>query len=171
MIERTGLVSGKGKPLTLIGNEVKVGETAPDVELIGNDLSPVKLSSYRGKVCVIATVPSLDTGVCDTETRKFNQQAADLGENVRIITVSIDLPFALRRWCGAAGIDKVITLSDYKHKAFGEAYGVLLKETRWLARTIFVIDAAGIVRYIEYVKDIGTEPDYEAALSAVKNLA
>ncbi|MGD9259271.1 MAG: thiol peroxidase, partial [Desulfobacterales bacterium] len=130
MEERNGAVTMHGNPLTLLGKDLNVGESAPDLELLDNDLNPVKLSSYRGKICVVSAVPSLDTPVCDMETRRFNQEAANLGSDVAIVTVSMDLPFAQKRWCGAAGVDKVVTLSDHRTAAFGEAYGVLIKELR-----------------------------------------
>jgi thiol peroxidase len=170
MRERTGLVTFKGNPLTLLGNEVKVGQPAPDVELLANDLTPVKLSAFRGKVCIITSVPSLDTPVCDTETRRFNEEAAGLGDNVVVLTVSMDLPFAQGRWCGAAGVKNVKTLSDHREAAFGTAYGVVIKELRLLARTVFVVDKQGTVRYIEIVKEVAAEPNYEAALAAAKKL-
>ena len=170
MKERAGAVTMKGKPLTLLGNELKVGDTAPDVELIANDLSAVKLSSYRGKVCIISAVPSLDTSVCSTETRRFNEEAAKLGNDVVILTVSMDLPFAQKRWCGAEGIERVVTLSDYRNADFGKAYGVLIKELHLLARTVFVVDKQGVIRYIQPVKELSTEPDYNAVLEAVNKL-
>ena len=170
MEERSGIITMHGNPLTLLGNELKVGDQAPDVELSDNDLNPVKISAYKGKVCVISTVPSLDTPVCDTETRRFNQEGTNLGDGVVILTVSMDLPFAQKRWCGAAGVDRVITLSDYREAAFGEAYGVLIKELRLLARTIFVVDPNGIVQYIQNVQELSEEPDYEAVINAVKKI-
>jgi len=170
MQERSGAVTMGGNPLTLTGTEVKIGDSAPDVEVLGNDLGAVKLSLYKGKVCVISVVPSLDTPVCDMQTRKFNEAAGNLGENVAILTISMDLPFAQARWCGAAGVDKVVTLSDHRDAAFGEAYGLLIKELRLLARAIFVVDQDGTVRYIQLVKEIGEEPNYDDALEAVKKL-
>lgn len=170
MKEHPGAVTMRGNPLTLVGKELKIGDQAPDVEVLDNDLNPVKLSSYRGKVCVISTVPSLDTPVCDMETRKFNQAANNLGPNVVILTVSTDLPFAQKRWCGAAGIDKVVTLSDHRHVALGEAYGVLIKELRLLARAVFVVDKEGTLRYIQLVKEIAQEPNYDSVIAAVKKL-
>jgi len=170
MEERNGIITMHGNPLTLLGNELKVGDKAPDVELIDNDLNPVKISTYQGKVCVISTVPSLDTPTCDMETRRFNQEGANLSDGVVILTVSVDLPFAQKRWCGAAGVDRVITLSDYREAAFGEAYGVLIKELRLLARTIFVVDPDGIVQYIQNVQELSEEPDYEAVINAVKKI-
>jgi thiol peroxidase len=171
MSERAGIITFMGKPLTLVGNEIRVGDRAPDFEVVGNDMEPVTVSSFRGKVCVISSVPSLDTPVCDTETRKFNEEAAKLGENIVILTVSMDLPFAQKRWCGAAGVTRVTTLSDYREAAFGSAYGVLIKELRLLARAVFVVDPEGIVQYVQLVKEITQEPDYEAVWTAVKKLA
>jgi thiol peroxidase len=170
MEERTGLVTMKGKPVTLVGQAVKVGQKAPDFEVTANDLSPVKLSSFAGKVCIIASVPSLDTSVCDLETRKFNEKAAQLGSDVVVLTISMDLPFAQKRWCGAAGIKNVQTLSDHRDASFGRAYGVLIKDLRLLARAVFVVDKKGVVRYLQIVPEIATEPDYDAVLKAVKEL-
>lgn len=170
MKERTGIVTVEGKPLTLLGEEVKLGDKAPNFTLLDNDLAPVEFSSYRGKVRVICSVPSLDTAVCDTETRRFNQEASRLGSDVVILTISMDLPFAQKRWCGAAGVDKVQTLSDHREASFGTAYGVLIKELRLLARAIFVVDQEGSIRYIQLVKEITKEPDYEAVLNAVSKL-
>jgi thioredoxin-dependent peroxiredoxin len=170
MKERKGAVTRRGNPLTLVGEEVKVGARAPETELLDNDLKPVKLSDFRGKVVVLSAVPSLDTPTCDMETRRFNTEAASLGDNVAILTVSMDLPFAQKRWCGAAGMDRVKTLSDHREAAFGEAYGVLIKELRLLARTIFVLDKNGIIQYVQHVKEISEEPDYNAVIGAVKKL-
>lgn len=170
MKERTGLVTFKGNPLTLVGDEVKTDQPAPEAELLANDLSPVKLSSFRGKVCIVTAVPSLDTAVCDTETRRFNEEAAGLGDDVVVLAVSMDLPFAQARWCAAAGIENVQTLSDHRDAAFGISYGVLIKELRLLARAVFVVDKEGTVRYIELVKEMTNEPDYAAALAAAKAL-
>lgn len=168
MQERAGLVTMKGNPLTLLGNEVKVGEVAPDFEVVDNSLAPVKFSSYRGKVCIVSAVPSLDTPVCDMETRRFNSEATTLGDAVVVLTISMDLPFAQARWCGAAGVTKVVTLSDHRDAAFGAAYGVLIKGLRLLARAVWVVDRSGVVRYQELVKEVSTEPNYAAALAAVK---
>jgi thioredoxin-dependent peroxiredoxin len=170
MEERKGLVTMKGKPVTLVGQAIKVGQKSPDFEVTANDLSPVKFSSFAGKVCIIASVPSLDTAVCDIETRKFNEKAAGLGSDVVVLTISMDLPFAQKRWCGAAGIKNVQTLSDYRDASFGNAYGVLIKDLRLLARAVFVVDKKGVVRYLQIVPEIATEPDYDAALKAVKEL-
>ena len=122
MEERAGLITMKGNPLTLVGSELKTGEAAPEFELLDNDLSPVKLSSFRGKVCVISSVPSLDTPVCDTQTRTFNEKASNMGSDIEVLTISVDLPFAQQRWCGAAGVERVRTLSDHRDLAFGTAY-------------------------------------------------
>ena len=168
MAERLGAVTMKGNPLTLVGNEVHAGEVAPDFTAIDTDLQPVSLSVFRGKTVVIASVPSLDTSVCDIETRRFNQEAAGLGKDVQILTLSMDLPFAQKRWCGAAGITGLRTLSDHRDAAFGNAYGVLIKELRLLARTVFVVDRKGVIRYIQVVKELATEPDYAAVLDAVR---
>lgn len=165
------VVTMQGNPLTLLGDEVKVGDRAPDFEVIDNDLAPVKISSFRGKICIIASVPSLDTPVCEIETKKFNEEAAGLGSDVALLTISMDLPFAQKRWCGAAGVTNVQTLSDHRDASFGTSYGVLIKELRLLARAVFVVDRDGVVRYVEVVKEITSEPDYEAALNAVKGLA
>ena len=170
MKERTGLVTMKGNPMTLLGEEVQVGDVAPDFTVVANDLSPVSLSSFKGKVCIISVVPSLDTPVCDTSTRRFNQEAADLGPDVVILTVSMDLPFAQARWCGAAGVEAVQTLSDHRDASFGSAYGLLLKDLRLLARAVIVVDREGKVQYQEVVKEIAEEPDYDAALAAAKKL-
>jgi len=170
MKERTGVVTLHGNPLTLVGDEIAVGDEAPDFEVIDNDLAPVRSSSLRGKICIITSVPSLDTPVCDLETRRFNEEAAQLGSDVAIRTISMDLPFAQKRWCGAAEVTRVQTLSDHRDASFGTAYGVLIKELRLLARAVFVVDRQGIVRHIEVVKEIAHEPDYEAVLQAVKEL-
>jgi thiol peroxidase len=170
MKERKGLITMKGSPLTLVGNEVKVGEPAPDFEVIANDMSSVKLSSFKGKVCIICSVPSLDTSVCDMETRRFNEEAGRLGSNVVVLTISMDLPFAQKRWCGAAGIKNVQTFSDHRDASFGKAYGVLIKELRLLARAVFVLDRDGVIRYMQIVNELASEPNYEAALDAVKGL-
>ncbi|MBN1392253.1 MAG: thiol peroxidase [Sedimentisphaerales bacterium] len=170
MEEQKRTVTMKGTPLTLLGKEVKVGDSAPDFEVIANDMSAVRFSSYQGKVCIITSVPSLDTSVCDIETRRFNEEADKLGSDVTVLTISMDLPFAQKRWCGAAGVENVQTLSDYREASFGKAYGVLIKELQLLARAVFVVDKKGTIRYIQIVKETASEPDYEAALNAVKGL-
>lgn len=170
MTERIGLVTLGGKPVTLLGPELKVGDKAPDFTLVGNDLGPVKLADFKGKPVIVSVVLSLNTDVCDTETRRFNAEAAKLGPDVVVLTVSMDLPFTLKRWCGAAGIDRVITASDHRTAEFGQAYGVLIKDLRMLARAVFVIDRGGVIRYIQLLKEVGTEPDYAPILEAVKAL-
>jgi thiol peroxidase len=170
MEERKGLVTFMGNPLTLLGPGLKVGDKAPNFNVLDNNLNPVQLSAYKGKVCILSSVPSLDTPVCDLETRRFNQEAATLGSDVAVLTLSMDLPFAQKRWCGAAGVDKVTTLSDHRDASFGTAYGTLIKELRLLARCVFVVDQGGIIRYIQLVKEIAQEPDYAAVLNAVKKL-
>ena len=170
MKEYKGVITMKGNPLTLMGNSLKAGDRAPDFTVLDNSLNPVSLSNFKGKVCVLSSVPSLDTPVCDMETRRFNQEASGLGSNVAILTISMDLPFAQKRWCGAAGVDKVVTLSDHRDASFGSSYGVLIKELRLLARAVFVVDRAGVVQYIEIVKELTQEPNYQAVLSAVKKL-
>jgi thiol peroxidase len=170
MVERPGLITMKGNPLTLMGQEVHVGEPAPDFEVVANDLSPFKVSSLKGKVVIISAVPSLDTPTCNIETRWFNEEAAKLGPDVEILTISMDLPFAQKRWCGAAGVDRVKTYSDHRDAAFGITYGVLIKELRLLARAIFVLDKDGVVRYIQLVKELANEPNYDEVLQAVVKL-
>ena len=168
--ERTGIITFKGNPMTLLGPELKAGERAPDFTVVDTGLNPVTLASYAGKIKVISAVPSLDTPVCDTETRRFNQEAATLPDGVAVLTVSLDLPFAQKRWCGAAGIDRVTTLSDYRDRSFAAAYGVLIKELKLLSRSIFVIDAQDTIRYIQHVPEVTQEPDYAAVIAAVKAL-
>ncbi|MCM3572203.1 thiol peroxidase [Mesobacillus subterraneus] len=160
-------VTFKGNPVTLLGNEVKVGDQAPDFNVLANDLSQVTLQDSKGQVRLISVVPSLDTGVCDAQTRRFNEEAANL-DNVKILTVSVDLPFAQKRWCGAAGIENVQTLSDHRELSFGEAYGVAIKELRLLARAVFVVDSNDKVTYVEYVSEATDHPNYEAAVEAAK---
>ena len=159
-------VTFQGNPLTLEGTQVKVGDTAPDFTVVDNDLNPFKLSDTKGKR-VFLTVPSLDTPVCDTEVRRFNQEAAKLGD-VTIYTISMDLPFAQGRWCGVAGIDKVKTVSDYKDREFGKNYGVYIKELGLLSRAVFVIDENNKIVYVEYLNEVTEEPDYDKALDALK---
>ena len=170
MSERKGLVTMKGNPVTLVGNEVKVGQMAPDFTVVANDLSVVSLSNFKGKKCIISAVTSLDTSICDTETKHFNQEASKLGSDVVVLTISMDLPYAQKRWCAAANVANVKILSDHRDASFGQAYGVLIKELRLLARAIFVLDSKGKVQYIQLVKEIATEPDYNSVLEAVKKI-
>jgi len=169
-MERENLVAFKGSPLILVGDEVKVGQPAPDFTAASNDLSPYTLSDDKGKVVVLSAVPSLDTPVCDTETRKFNEIAASLGDDVEIVTISMDLPFAQARWCGAAGVERVRTVSDYKGADFGNKYGLLIKELHLLARAVLVVDRQGVVQYVQLVPEVTEEPDYEAVIEAVRKL-
>ncbi len=157
--------------VALGGNGLNVGDKAPNFTLTGNDLKPVTLADFAGKNLVISTIPSLDTGTCDTETRHFNEVAASLGDDVEILTVSMDLPFAQKRWCGAAGVDRVTTLSAHTSEQFGEDYGVIIPPVRLLARCVFVVDKEGTVRYVQVVEQTGSEPDYDPILAAVKELA
>lgn len=169
MSERANAITLKGNPMTLIGNEVKVGDAAPDATVVANDLSEVKLSSYKGKKLIISAVPSLDTPICDLETKRFNTEAANL-KDVVVLTISADLPFAQKRWCAGAGATNVVTLSDYRYGSFGENYGVMIKGLKILARSIFVVDAAGKIQYIQLVKEVAQEPDYAAVLNATKGI-
>jgi thioredoxin-dependent peroxiredoxin len=160
-------VTFKGKPVTLMGSQVKVGDKAPNFTVLANDLSEVTLDDTKGSVRLISVVPSIDTGVCDAQTRRFNEEAAKL-DNVKVLTVSVDLPFAQKRWCGANGIENVQTLSDHRDLSFGEAYGVVIKELRLLARAVFVVNSNDEVTYVEYVNEVTDHPNYEAAIEAVK---
>jgi thiol peroxidase len=168
--ERTGVITFKTNPMTLLGPDINVGDAAPDFHVVDNGLQPVTLASSAGKVRLITVVPSIDTPTCDTMTRKFNEEAAKLPEAVVSYTISLDLPFAQKRWCGAAGIERVKTLSDYQDRSFGLNYGLLIKELKLLTRAVYVIDAQGKVAYREIVKEVTAEPDYAAALAAAKKL-
>ena len=169
MKETTGVITFQGNPLTLQGETIKVGDKAPDFNVLSAGLAPVKLSDYNGKVKVLAIYPSIDTGVCQAQNRRFNAEASNLGDAV-VLSISCDLPFAQSRFCAAEGLDNVVTLSDHKDVDFGTKYGFLIKELRLLARGTVVIDKEGIVQYVEYVPEVTTEPDYDAALEVVKNL-
>ncbi|MEZ7890143.1 MAG: thiol peroxidase [Candidatus Wallbacteria bacterium] len=168
--ERKNAVTFKGNPLTLIGCEIKPGMKAPDFEVLTNDLAPVKLSNYDGKIKVISVVPSLDTPVCDMQTRKFNQEAVNFSKDVIVLTISMDLPFAQKRWCGAAGVSNVITLSDHKEGSFGKAFGVYIAELRLLSRSVFILDKNNEVKYAEYLNEVTNEPDYARAIEALKKI-
>jgi thiol peroxidase len=168
MAKTKNTIKIKGNPMALVGSQPGVGEIAPDFEVLTNDLSPFRLSKLQGKVLVICSVHSLDTSVCDTEARKFNEQATSLGDDVAVLVISMDLPFAQKRWCGAAGVKNVQTLSDHRDASFGRAYGLLLNDLRLLARAVFVVDKKGVIRYIEVVDELSKEPDYKAALRAAK---
>jgi thiol peroxidase len=168
-VERFGAVTSRGNPLTVVGDVVQVGEAAPDFVLTANNWQPVTLANSAGKVRLISVVPSLDTGICDAQTRRFNDAAVELGDRVVVLTVSADLPYAQKRWCGAAGVENVQTLSDHKDMNFGIAYGTYIKELRLEQRSIFVVNANDRVVHVEYVPEIAQHPDYDAALTAVKN--
>ncbi len=170
MEKRTGVVTFAGNPIALLGKEVKVGDKAPAFTLLDNGLGKKTLADYAGKVKVISVVPSLDTGVCDAQTRWFNQNVSKLGENVVVLTVSVDLPFAQKRWCGAAGIDQVETLSDHRDLSFGENYGFILEGLRLLSRGIVVIDKDDVIRYVEYVPEVTSAVNFDAAEAATKAL-
>src|SRR5215472_17803949 len=172
--DRTGVVTFKGGPVTLSGPEIKPGQAAPDFSVVDNALQTVKLSDASGKVLILSAVPSLDTPVCDKETGRFNEEASKLGDQVEVWTVSMDLPFAQKRWCGAADISRVRTVSDFRERSFGQNYGVLIKDTPLAgvhARAVFVVGKDGNIKHAEYVKEIATEPDYDAALKAAKDAA
>ncbi len=166
--ERTGVITFQGNPLTLLGKSVSVGEPAPDFRVLANNLAERTMADYKGKVLILSVVPSLDTPVCDMQTRRFNTEAAKLSDNVRILTISCDLPFAQTRWCGAAGVDAVETLSDHRDLSFGTAYGVAIKELRLLSRAVFVVCANGVIAYEQIVKEVTDSVDFDAALGAVK---
>ncbi|MCM3652472.1 thiol peroxidase [Metabacillus litoralis] len=155
------------KPVTLLGNEVKVGDIAPDFTVLDNELTPVTLADSKGKVRLISVVPSIDTGVCDAQTRRFNEDASNIS-NVEVLTISVDLPFAQKKWCASNGLENVKTLSDHRDLSFGEAYGVHIKELRLLARAVFVFDSNDKVTYVEYVSEATNHPNYEAAIEAAK---
>ncbi|HDQ14283.1 MAG TPA: thiol peroxidase [Sediminispirochaeta sp.] len=169
MEERQSTKMG-GNIITLIGPQLAVGDQAPDFVVLDNSLMPKELADFQGKTKLISVVPSLDTGVCDAQTRKFNEIATGFSPEVEVLTISMDLPFAQKRWCGAAGVDRVETLSDHRYASFGENYGVLIKELRLLNRSIFLIDKDDIIRYIEIVEENHNHPNYEEALAAVESL-
>lgn len=169
MTERSNAIKFKGAPMTLLGPEVKMGDQAPHFKLVGNDLADIKCRSFHGEVQVLSVAPSIDTPVCATQTRTFNKEATDLAEDIVILSVSLDLPFALKRFCGAEGIDRVVTASDYKYREFGEAFGVYIRELGLLTRAVFVINQEDKVIHAEYVPEVTNEPDYAEALKAVKS--
>ena len=168
MEKRTGVITFAGGPLTLVGPEVKVGQQAPDFTLLDNELNVKTLADFDGKVKVISVVPSLDTGVCDAQTRWFNQDVTKLSDDVVVLTVSMDLPFAQARWCGAAGVNNVITFSDHKDASFGQNYGFLIEEIRLLSRGVVVINKDNKVTYVEYVPEVTNPVNFDAVLAAVK---
>ena len=170
MEEHKHMITFKGEPLTLEGNLVREGDQAPDFTVVDNDLEEKKLSDYEGKICVLVAVPSLDTGVCDAEARRFNKEAENFSDDVEVLTISMDLPFAQARWCGQADAKNVTTLSDHKAADFGEKYGVLIKELRLLSRTIFIVDKDRKVVYKQLVKEVTDEPDYDQVLESLNKL-
>jgi thiol peroxidase len=169
-VERPNAVTLKGNPFTLVGRELKEGDKAPDFVTVGSDLKPVALADTAGNARIFSVVPSLDTPVCDSQTRRFNKEANDLAD-VQIYTISMDLPFAQSRWCAAAGIDRVTMLSDHRDAAFGTSYGTLIKELRLNARALFVVDKDDTIRHVQYVREVGEHPDYDAALEATRKIA
>lgn len=170
-MERTGIITFQGGPLTLVGPEITVGQKAPDFTVCDAGLAPVSLKDFSGKIKIISVTPSLDTPVCDIQARRFNAEAAKLPDSTVVLNISVDLPFAIARFCAAAGIDKIKTLSDYREVSFGAAYGALIKELRLLTRAIFVIGKDDTVAHVEYVKEITEHPNYDAALDVAKKLA
>ena len=167
-VERKGAITFKGNPLTLVGPELKAGDKAPDFKLLGNDLSEVTLAASKGKVRLISVVPSLDTPVCDMQSKRFNQEAAGLSSNVVVLTVSVDLPFAQARWCGQSNASNMKALSDHRDASFGKAYGLLIKELRLLTRAVFIVGADDKIKYVEYVKEVTEHPNYDKALAVLK---
>ena len=167
--ERPGAATFKGSPLTVLGPEITVGSKAPEFEITGQDLTALTLGKWKGKTLLLNVVPSLDTPVCDAQTRRFNEEAGKL-PGVNVLTVSMDLPFAQKRWCASAGLSHVVTGSDHRCASFGKAYGTLIKELRLLSRAVFLVDSSGVVRYVEYVREVTEHPKYDAALAAVRSL-
>ena len=166
-MERPGATTMKGNPLTLVGPELQVGDHAPDFSVVDGTLSAVNLEKTGSNVRILSVVPSLDTPVCDLQTKRFNEEAGKM-PGVDIVTVSMDLPFAQKRWCGAFGVDRIKMLSDHRSGSFGEAYGTLIKDLRIESRAIFVLDKDNIIRHVEYVKEVADHPNYDAALAAAK---
>ena len=169
--ERKNIVTIKGNPLTLIGREIKVGDRAPQFVLPDKSLNQIALKDFAGKVKIISVTPSLDTAVCDMQARKFNEEAIKLGKDIVVFNISMDLPFAIERFCGVAGIDKVIVVSDHRDASFGTSYGVLIKELRLLARSIFVLDKDDIIRYKEIVPEVTNPPDFVIPIDIAKKLS
>lgn len=171
LVERTDALTHRGRQLTMLGESLKVGDRAPNVTLRANDQSEVALSQWAGRVRLISVVPALDTRVCDLQTKRFNQEAAELGEDVVVLTISSEHPYNQRRYCGVTGIDRVVVLSDHMDMAFGQAYGTHIKEYRLEQRAVFVVGRDEVITYLEYVPEISQHPDYEAALAAVRQAA
>lgn len=170
MIERTGVATFGGTPVTLVGPEIKPGDKAPAFSVVAADKNVFTQDQLREKITIICSIPSVDTGACDRETRRFNEEAKKLGERGQIVVISCDLPFGQKRWCGTAGVEHARLYSDHRAVSFARAFGTLMKELRILSRAVFVTDREGIVRYVEYVPEGGNEPDYDRAIEAVKKL-
>ena len=170
MTERKNVVTFKGDPVTLVGEEVKVGDKAKDFTVLSTDLKEIKLNDYRGKVVIISVFPSIDTGVCALQTTRFNQEAGKFPEDIQLLTISVDLPFALSRFCADKGLKNALTTSDHKELDFGLKYGFVIKELRLLARGTVIVDKDGTVKYVEYVSEIGEHPDYDKALEVAKSV-
>jgi thiol peroxidase len=169
-MDRKGIITMRGNPLTLVGNPVKAGDKAPDFAVLDTELKERGLADYEGKVKIISVTPSLDTPVCDIQVKWFEKDAADISKDVEILNISADLPFAIKRFCAASGIDRVVVLSDHHSVSFGEAYGVLIRELRLLARSIFIIDKNNVVRYVQLVSEQANEPDYDEAIAVLKSI-
>ena len=169
-MERPAATTMRGKPLTLLGPELKAGEKAPDFQAVTDSLQDVNLEKTGHAVRIFSVIPSLDTPVCDAQTKRFNEEAAQL-DGIEIYTISLDLPFAQKRWCGAFGVDKIKMLSDHRTGSFGEHYGTMIKELRIESRAIFVLDKDGTIKHVEYVKEVADHPNYEAALAAARSLS
>jgi thiol peroxidase len=170
-MSRSGAVTFKGNPLTLSGEAIQVGQPAPDFKLhfFKDGLKTLSLADVKGKPTILSVVPSLDTPVCAMQTKKFNESLSSLGDSINAVTVSLDLPFAQARFCGAENITNMRAASDYQDRSFGQKYGTLIEELKIMSRAIFVLDAAGKVTYVEYVPEVASEPNYDAALSALKS--
>ena len=171
MEERRGVVTMKGNPLTLIGPDLKEGDKAPQFTVLDSELKQVSLSDFAGKIKIISVTPSLDTPVCDLQLRRFNHEAANLPKDVVVLNISMDLPFAISRFCTTASIENAKALSDHLDSSFGTAYGVLIKELRLLARSIFIVDKSDVIRYKEQVREQSSHPDYDRALNALRQIA
>lgn len=170
-MERKGVVTFKGNPLTLLGSEIKVGDKAPDFTVINKELKEARFKDFAGIIKLISVTPSLDTPLCDMQARKFNEEAAKLPAEVEIMNISMDLPFAINRFCSTAGIERIKTFSDHRNASFGMAYGVLIKELRLLSRSVFVINKKDVIHYMEIVPDITMSINFEKALAAAKKLS
>lgn len=169
-MERKGVITIKGNPLTLVGNEVKVGDKAPDFTVLDSSLNEVKLSDFKGKIKIISVTPSLDTPVCDMQLKRFEKEASSMSDDIVVINISVDLPFAISRFCGASGISKAKAFSDHRHLSFGQNYGLLINELRLLARAVIIIDKEDTIKYIDLVSEVTNHPDYDKALAELKQI-